>query len=138
MTEESQRRLDTCHDDLRKVFMEVDKYIPLQILEGERGQVAQDAAYYAVPQRSKVKWPNSKHNTTKDRPKALAVDAMPLPIEWNNIKKLHFFAGFVMAIAYSMGIDLRWGGDWDGDKILGEPNDDWDKPHFELQKEEEV
>jgi peptidoglycan L-alanyl-D-glutamate endopeptidase CwlK len=105
----------------------VDQYIPLQVLEGHRGQVAQDLAFEQG--KSKVKWPNGKHNADP----SLAVDVMPLPIDWGDMKRLHYFAGFVMAIAKSKGINLRWGGDWDGDTILGEPNDDWDKPHFELK-----
>ena len=127
MTDESRRRLATCHPLIQNVIAIVDQVIPLQVLCGHRGQVEQDLAYDTG--KSKVKWPNGKHNSDP----SLAVDVMPLPIDWKDTKRLCFFAGFVIAVADMKGIKFRWGGDWDGDTMLGEPNDDWDKPHFELK-----
>ena len=41
------------------------------------------------------------------------------------------FAGFVLGIAKSIGITLRWGGDWDRDwTVMDNKFDDF--PHFEL------
>lgn len=125
MNDASFKRLQTAHQDLIDIFTVVDEYIPTRITEAHRGQVAQDLAFEQG--KTKVKWPNSKHNKTPSE----AVDAIPEPVDYKDTKRLHFYAGFVMGIAVMLKKPLRWGGDWDGDTILGEPNDDWDKPHFE-------
>ena len=42
------------------------------------------------------------------------------------------FAGFVMGIATGMGIDIRWGGDWNqNDQVKDNKFDDL--PHFEVK-----
>ena len=43
------------------------------------------------------------------------------------------FAGFVLGVANQMGINLRWGGDWDQDFEVQDNKFD-DFPHFELKK----
>nr|MDT0253070.1 hypothetical protein [Endozoicomonas sp.] len=74
-----------------------------------------------------MQWPNSKHNSKPSR----AVDAMAFPLDWFDYQRSAHFAGFVLGIAQSMSIKLRWGGDWDRD---GEMKDHKfiDYPHFEL------
>jgi len=121
----SQSKLQTCHPDLQRLFGEVIKYIDCTIIEGHRGEMAQNAAY--VSGNSKVKWPNSKHNSFPSK----AVDAAPYPIDWNDKIRFHYFAGVVLGIANQMGIKVRWGGDFDRDHNLAD--DPWDDlPHFEL------
>ena len=44
-----------------------------------------------------------------------------------------YFAGCVMTLAAEMGIDLRWGGDWDSDGNQIE-HAFWDGVHFELRR----
>ena len=68
----------------------------------------QDALYYGRPQRTKVKFPNSKHNVMPSN----AVDVMPYPIDWNDMNRLQDFAATVKARAKSLGIEVQWGGDW--------------------------
>ena len=42
------------------------------------------------------------------------------------------FAGFVLGLARGMGINLRWGGDWDQDfEVMDNRFDDF--PHFEVR-----
>lgn len=118
-------KLNTCHPDLIRVMVEVEKYYDCTILCGHRGQEEQDAAFAAGT--SKLKWPNGNHNATPSN----AVDATPFPIDWNNVKAMHLFAGFVIGIAAGMGVDLRWGGNWDRDWDLAD-NRFNDYPHFEL------
>ena len=55
-------RLATCHEDLQTLMGVVVKEWDCTILCGRRSKEAQDAAYNAVPRRSGVKWPMSKHN----------------------------------------------------------------------------
>ena len=52
----SRSKLETCHEDLQKVFNEVIKHFDCSILEGTRPQEVQDE-YYRTG-KSKVKYPN--------------------------------------------------------------------------------
>lgn len=61
----------------------------------------------------------------------LAVDVVPYPVDWDDRERFAYFAGIVKGIAFSMGLEIRWGGDWDQDgKTLDEIFSDM--PHFEL------
>jgi len=124
-SETSKKRLDTCHTDLQRVFYEVVKQFDCSILDGHRGKERQNAYFRA--RKSKKQWPNSKHNTYP----SLAVDVAPYPIDWDDLERFRYFAGYVMGIAHSMGIRLLWGGDWDGDTDLKDQTFN-DLCHFEL------
>lgn len=41
------------------------------------------------------------------------------------------FAGYVMRVADELGIKLRYGGDWDGDKKTADQSFN-DLPHYEI------
>lgn len=124
-SKKSKEQLATCHPDLQRLFNEVIKHYDCVVLEGHRGEAAQNAAFKAG--NSKVKWPNGNHNKLP----SLAVDVVPYPIDWKNAKRFYDFAGFVRGVANQMGIKIRWGGDWDSDKDLDD-NSLIDLPHFEL------
>ncbi len=117
----SRKRLETADEQLQVLFKEVVKYRDCKILEGHRSREKQDAAYNATPQRSKVRWPNSKHNQSP----AQAVDVAPYPIDWNDKDRFIEFAGFVMGVASQMHISIRWGGNF---------KSFFDGPHFEIKK----
>jgi len=128
MTEYSERskdRLLTCDPKLQVVFAEVIKHFDHAILEGHRDRDAQNEKYRCG--LSKIKWPESKHNTEPSK----AVDAVPYPIDWEDRERFHFFAGFVQGISAGLGIEIRWGGDWDRDTEVNDNRFD-DLPHFEL------
>lgn len=121
----SKMALETCHPDLQKVFTEAIKHIDFMVLEGHRGQEAQDKAWRSG--YSKVRWPNGKHNKNP----SLAVDIAPYPIAWGDTERFVYFAGYIMGIASQLGIKLRWGGDWDQDtQVTDERFRDYG--HFEL------
>ena len=61
----------------------------------------------------------------------MACDVVPYPIDWNDRERFHLFAGFVLGIANQMGIELRWGGDWNRNWEVDDNKFD-DFPHFEL------
>ncbi len=124
-SERSKQRLDTCHPDLQRLFNEVVKHYECSILIGHRGQDAQNMAFKEG--KSKQQWPDSKHNKLP----SLAVDAAPYPIDWDDIHGFYHFAGFVLGIAESLGIKVRWGGNWAGGLNL-KPQKFNDLPHFEL------
>ena len=82
--------------------------------------------------KSKFKYPKSNHNVTEPNGKSLAVDVTPYPLDWKDRERHTLFAGYVLATARSMGILLRWGGDWDMDFQVNDNKFD-DFPHFELR-----
>lgn len=122
----SLQNLDTCHRDLQQVFNEVVLHIDCTILEGHRGEAEQNEAVRKGT--SQIKWPDGMHNKSPSR----AVDVAPWPIDWENRRRFTLFAGFVLGIAATMDIKLRWGGDWNQN---WDPTDQrfHDLPHFELK-----
>lgn len=117
-------KLETCHPDLVKLFNEVVKEFDCIILEGHRGKEDQDKAFREG--KSKLPWPKGKHNKLPSE----AVDVAPYPVDWKDRERFIYFAGFVMGRAAELGIKIRWGGDWDGDKDLKD-NSFSDLVHFE-------
>ena len=128
-SKKSQAKLDTCHNDLRKVFARVIQHVDCTVLEGHRSKELQDK-YYSEG-KSKVKFPNGRHNQTP----SMAVDVAPYPIDWTDRERFHLFAGFVLGVATAMGVKLRWGGDWDKDWEVNDNRFD-DFPHFELIRQD--
>jgi len=122
----SRERLETCHPKLQELLNEVVKNYDCSVLQGNRSKEEQDE--YFNTGRSKVQYPNSKHNSMP----SLAVDVAPYPIDWENTNRFYHFAGYVLGIADKLGIDLRWGGDWDSDKDFSDQTFN-DLPHFELR-----
>jgi len=121
----SKKHLVTLDERLQKVLNEVIKYVDCSIIEGHRSAKRQDKLFEEG--RTKVKYPNGRHNANPSR----AVDVVPYPINWDDRERFHLFAGFVIGIAQSMGIKLRWGGDWNMNFEVDDNNFD-DFPHFEL------
>ena len=92
--------------------------------------VAKDVpAQYANPNAAKVTWLNnpfaSKHVSGK------AVDLVPYPVDWNDLKKFDVIAQAMLQASKELGIPIRWGADWDAD---GKPRErgESDSPHFEV------
>ena len=123
----SKEKLATCHEDLQKVFNEVIKHVDCSVIEGYRNEERQNKLF--SEKKTKVRYPNGRHNSNPSR----AVDVVPYPVDWNDRERFHLFAGFVLGIAKSMGIVLRWGGDWNMNFEVDDNNFD-DFPHFELKK----
>ena len=128
----SKRKLETCHHDLQTIFHYVIKYFDNTIVCGHRDEEAQNKAF--DDGFSKVRYPNSKHNSVP----SMAVDAVPWPIEWDNLNRMKYFAGYVMGIAKmlksygAISHDLVTGLDWDDDTILRDTTF-VDHPHFQLK-----
>tara|TARA_Y100000310_G_C20381825_1_gene668510 strand:+ start:309 stop:659 length:351 start_codon:yes stop_codon:yes gene_type:complete len=110
---------------LQKVFNEVIKYVDCSVLEGHRNEERQNKL--CDEGKSKVRYPKGRHNSDPSS----AVDVTPYPVDWSDRERQTLFAGFVLGIAKSMDIELRWGGDWDRDfKVVDNRFDDF--PHFEI------
>lgn len=116
-------KLSTCHPDLQVLFYEVIKSFDCQIIEGFRPQEEQEQAF--KDGHTQLHWPHGKHNAQP----SMAVDVTPWPLDWKNIKRFYWFAGYVMGIAQRLKDEgkmthaVRYGGDWNRD-------DDIDNEHF--------
>ena len=121
----SRERLATCDERLQRVFNEVINYVDCSVLEGHRGEERQEKLF--KDGKTKVHYPDGRHNASPSR----AVDVVPYPVDWDDRERFHLFAGFVLGIAYSMDISLRWGGDWNQNFEVDDNQFD-DFPHFEL------
>lgn len=124
-SKKSEQKLSTCHPELQTLFAEVIKHVDCTILDGHRNKIRQNRLYNLG--RSKVMYPDSSHNELP----SMAVDAAAYPIDWNDLPRFYYFGGIVTGIAFEMGIQLRWGGDWDRDMQVKDQNFN-DLPHFEL------
>lgn len=130
--ERSRRNLEGVHPDLRRVLETAIKDCPIDfgITSGVRSTEEQQALYaqgrtapgrvvtYADGVRSK-----SNHQA-KDDGYGYAVDFAPVPIDWNDLPRFAFVAGWIIATAWAMGVRLEWGGLWPGKKR--------DLPHLQL------
>ena len=119
-------RLKTCDQKLQELFYEVVKHFDCSIIEGHRGEERQNKAY--ADGKSKVKYPNGKHNQNP----SIAVDVAPYPIDWSDRDRFHYFGGFVLGVAKEMGMNIRWGGDWNQDTHTKDNKFD-DLVHFEIK-----
>ena len=124
-SERSLRRLSTCDVKLQSLFKEVIKHVDCSILEGHRDERRQEQLFEEG--KTKIHYPFGRHNSKPSR----AVDVTPYPVDWSDRERQTLFAGFVLGVAARMGINIRWGGDWDKDwKVRDNKFDDF--PHFEL------
>ena len=112
---------------LVNVLNEVVKYFDITVIEGLRSQARQNEL--VAQGKSKIKFGN--HVQGK------AVDIAPYPIDWDARDDFHYLGGFVLGVAASMGVKLRWGGDWNASstyqgKRTTKDNSFDDLVHFEL------
>ena len=123
----SKERLKGVDAKLQNLLYEVVKYFDITIIEGKRSQERQNEL--VAQGKSKTKF--GKHVDGK------AVDIAPYPIDWNARDDFHLLGGFVLGMAASMGIKIRWGGDWNasstfrGRRTTKDNNFD-DLVHFEI------
>jgi hypothetical protein len=143
----SRERLDTCELDLQELFNFIVIYRDCTVIQGHRGKQEQNEAY--ASKNSKVQWPDSNHNKSPSR----AADIMPWydvkpHVRWpvapekalqrlhegsmsqdvflQNMSEwveLHAFANFVLGVAESRKIHVRWGGHF---------KSFFDGPHWEV------
>ena len=124
-SDKSVSNLTTCDTRLQQVLLRVVHDFDCTILEGHRDRERQNRM--VDEGKSRVRWPDGKHNTVPSR----AVDVAAYPIVWDDRERQTLFAGFVLATAKAMGIELRWGGDWSMDFEVKDNRFD-DLVHFEI------
>jgi hypothetical protein len=126
-------KLETCHEELVAVCSAVIPFFDNTVIWGARGEVAQTQAFDLG--FSLTRWPNSLHNVAPPK-LSDAIDLAPWyasrpHIRWGNEREFVYLAGHMMMAAASLGVGLRWGGDWDRDKDLHDRNKPFDLGHFE-------
>jgi peptidoglycan LD-endopeptidase CwlK len=104
-------QLATCDPRLQRIANEAIKYGPdFSIVEGFRNQAMQHRDY--LTGKSKLDWPNGRHNHQP----SLAYDFSPYPEDWSEGQLPHarfaMIAGVHFVVAAQLGIDIRWGADW--------------------------
>ncbi len=119
--------LSTCDPLLQQIAHEAMQDFDFAVICGHRDKEGQDKA--VAEGKSKTPWPTSKHNAIPSQ----AMDLVPYPVDWKDRDSFTIMARVVLSAAEKLGIELRWGGDFnrDGDMTT---NDAWDLPHFELVK----
>lgn len=128
----SEARLNTCHPDLQAVCRELIKQYDFAVLCGHRSKEEQDKAFKEG--NSKVRYPQSKHNTKP----SLAVDLAPYNetephIDWGNLYRfremLHRFDALarLMRERGEIESEFEYGADWESFK---------DYPHVEIKTKE--
>ena len=83
--------------------------------------------------RSKVKFPDGKHNVMPSR----AVDVVPYPIDWEDRERFHYFAGFCAGGRIGSGCSTSMGRGLGSGFLRWTTIDFDDLPHFELAREED-
>jgi peptidoglycan LD-endopeptidase CwlK len=124
-------QLATCDNRLQIVLHEAIRHFDFTVVEGHRGEEAQEAAFRK--KATQLHWPHGKHNTKPSR----AVDIAPYPVDWKDDEKPHlrfaFMMGVVKVCADNMGVKVRFGMDWNRNL---DPRDESfiDLPHVELDE----
>jgi len=134
----SRQKLEGVHPKLIKVVeraIEITKQ-DFMVTCGVRTKAEQQALYDQGRKTAGpiVTWTmNSRHLPAADG-LGHAVDLVPFPVDWNDLKKFDAIADAMLAAAKELKINLRYGGDWDGDGKRREVRES-DSPHFELAAE---
>jgi peptidoglycan L-alanyl-D-glutamate endopeptidase CwlK len=118
LSQTSITRLNTCHNDLIRLIIEVAKNanIDFTVLEGARSLKQQEENV----KKGVSATMNSKHLKTPSE----AVDLAPCPIDWEDTERFKKLSEIVKETAKKLGIKIVWGGDW---KTLV------DMPHYEMK-----
>lgn len=125
-------RLNSCDDRLGRVIRRgIELGLPIRVLEGHRGEVAQNVLY--AEKKTQKKWPYGEHNKYP----SLAVDIAPEPIMYptvndsryvygKKIGRFYYLVGKIIMLAWvEFKIELRPGADWDQDgEIMDQEFDD--------------
>lgn len=118
----SLERLSECHEDLQRIANELIKEMDVTVLCGYRGKEEQEQAF--INGNSKLRFPHSKHN----RKPSLAVDIVPYPIDWKDMKRFLDMCAAIERIADELKIKI----------ILGRDFTFRDWPHIELATEKDI
>lgn len=126
----SMSKLLTCDTRLQKALSLAIKSVDFTVTCGHRTETDQNAAFASGV--SKLKWPDSKHNSYP----SLAVDIAPCvggKIDWKDADRFKNVGFFILGILAAQGVEARLGGDWDRDFSTTDEKF-VDLPHIEIVK----
>ena len=106
LSKTSRQKLNTCHSDLIRLIEAVAETEKCAVICGFRGRYEQEKAYMAG--KSKAKFGQSKHNLQP----SLAVDVVPLPLDWNDIPAFERLGEKIITKAEELNIKIKWGRDF--------------------------
>ena len=118
----SKEKLKGVDAKLVNVANELIKLMDVTVIEGLRSQERQNEL--VAEGKSKTKF--GKHVAGK------ALDLAPYPINWKDRERFHYMGGLIRGIGHSLGVNIRWGGDWDSDGEIADNNFD-DLVHVEIK-----
>jgi peptidoglycan L-alanyl-D-glutamate endopeptidase CwlK len=121
----SRDNLDSADSRWTEVMEIVIQIVDCSILEGHRGERRQNILFHEG--KSKIKWPDGEHNKLPSG----AIDAVPYPIDWDDIERMRAFAFFVKGVAAGLGYNVRLGADWNGN-FTNKDQTFHDLPHMEF------
>ena len=122
----SRARLKGVNTKLVNVLNESVKIYDIFVIEGVRSKSKQRVLY----DQGATKVLHSKHMD------GLAVDIAPYPYDPNDTKTFFYMAGIIKAVSRSLGVTIRWGGDWNQDQRFAgrDPTQKFnDYVHFEIK-----
>ena len=118
----SRERLKGVKPELIFILNELIKIMDVTIIEGLRSKERQEQ----LLAQGKTKTKYSKHIEGK------AVDLAPYPIDWEDREMFHYMGGMLRGLGKAMGVNIRWGGDWDSDGDINDNKFD-DLVHVEIK-----
>lgn len=107
----SKEKMSGIHGDLKLVLNEAIRVVDFSVLEGHRGEQTQNL--YCAQGRSKVRFPDGKHNSIPSD--AVDVAPCPYPRTEAGTRQAYYMAGIIRGVAHKLGIKIRIGCDWNGD-----------------------
>ncbi|APU00465.1 hypothetical protein [Aeromonas phage 3] len=121
-------RLNTINPTLKAVVLKAFETMPFDITVIEGVRTKERQRQLVASGDSKIM--NSKH-LARPNGKSDAVDLAPYPVDWKDKSRFNLMAEHMFAAAKSLGVRIRWGGDWN---MNGDWKDErfYDGPHFEL------
>ena len=133
----SLEKLEGVHPDLVKVVKRAIELseVDFKVTDGVR-TLAQQKLLYAKGRTlpgPKVTWTlNSRHLVNDKTGFGHAVDLLPAPYDWKDLEPFTKVSVAMFHAASELGVSIRWGANWDGDKMIREKGET-DNPHFELR-----
>ena len=118
----SRERLKGVDSRLVNILNELVKIMDVTIIEGLRTKERQEELVSQGKSQTKF----SKHIEGR------AVDLAPYPVDWEDRERFHYMGGMIRGIVKQMGVNVRWGGDWDSDGEIKDNKFD-DLVHVEIR-----
>ncbi len=137
LSRNSKAKLCTCNNDIYRAVFFALQFMDVGVADGVRGRKRQQILYNQG--KSKVRYPDSKHNKTPSDAVDLVVyvegigyiDEVSAP---NSYRQYYgYLAGILRIYCYENGLNFKWGGDWDGDANFDDQTFN-DLMHFEITR----